>query len=168
MTSSKKSPLVLGIDPGFDRVGIAILLWGQSPTLLFSTCIVTSKQDSKSARLTTIRNEVGNIIKTHTPDVVAIESLFFSTNKKTALGVAEARGVLREVTESYNVPMVSISPQETKMAVTGHGRSTKQDIMKMLPHIVHNTPKKALDDEYDAIAIALAGGAKWRSSHIPS
>jgi crossover junction endodeoxyribonuclease RuvC len=94
--------------------------------------------------------------------MLVLETLFFSTNKKTAVGVAEARGVIREVGESLSLTLIEVSPQEVKLAATGNGRSTKRDVIRMIPHLVENAPRKAVDDEYDAIAVALAGGAKVR------
>jgi crossover junction endodeoxyribonuclease RuvC len=151
---------VLGIDPGFDRMGIAVLRWEVTPTLLYSACFETPRTLSKSARLSLIREEVKKVIGAWKPTVLSLETLFFSTNKKTALGVSEARGVVREVAESCGVYLVEVSPQEVKLAATGHGRSAKREVIRMIPFLVKGSPKKALDDEYDAIAIALAGGAR--------
>src|SRR5690606_30630138 len=89
------------------------------------------------------------------PDQVAIETLFFNKNQKTAVAVAEARGVVIYLARKYGAEVKEFGPQEVKVAVTGYGKSDKKALMEMLPRLVPGLPEKALDDEYDAIAVAV-------------
>lgn len=149
---------VLGIDPGFDRVGVAILEGDASkPSVLFSTCLKTNKLDKHPDRIKSIVNELSEIIKKHSPEFSAVETLFFSKNTKTAIAVAEARGAILATLSNNNLPIIEVSPQEVKVAATGYGKSEKEDVIRMIKHTVKDAPEKALDDEYDAIAIAITG-----------
>lgn len=148
---------VLGIDPGFDRLGMAVLEGDPSrPTHVWSDCI-TPEKDSSEKRLAAVGQAVCLAIKTYEPDVLTIETLFFSTNKKTALAVAEARGAILAVAGAEGVPVREFSPGTVKLAVTGHGSADKAAIARMIPHLIDLPEKKRLDDELDAIAVAIAG-----------
>lgn len=153
---------VLAIDPGYDRLGIAVLEGDSSrPTLLMSDCVTPAK-GAASDRLTEISLSVEQVVHEYTPDTLAIETLFFSVNKKTALGVAEARGAVLSVAGRANIPVVEYSPQAVKIAVTGYGKSTKAAVAMMVPKLVALSPKKRLDDELDAIAVGITALASAR------
>lgn len=146
---------VLAIDPGFDRLGIAILEGDASrPILVWSDCIQPPKGTIES-RLADVSAAVTEAIRQYAPDVCALETLFFSTNKKTALGVAEARGAVLTVVGAHNIPVREFAPGTIKLAVTGNGRADKGAIASMVPHLLTLTPKKRLDDEFDAIAVGI-------------
>jgi len=148
---------VLGIDPGFDRLGMAVLEGDPSrPTLVWSECILPPKGNPE-VRLARVYEETAAALKEHAPDLLAIETLFFSTNKKTALSVAEARGAILAAAGAVGVPVREFSPAQVKLAVTGHGGADKAAIARMLPHLVTLPEKKRLDDELDAMAVAIAG-----------
>lgn len=147
---------VLAIDPGFDRMGIAVLEGDPSrPTLLWSDCVEPPKGD-KEMRLAVVETAVENALREYMPDCFALETLFFSTNKKTALGVAEARGAILAAAGKAGVPVREIPPGSVKLAVTGNGRADKNAIARMIPHLVSLTQKKRRDDELDAIAVGIA------------
>jgi len=152
---------ILAIDPGYDRLGVAVIEGDASrPTLLMSAC-VEPKVGAREARLAEVSDAVTKAIKAYSPDALAIETLFFSTNKKTALGVAEARGAILSAAGLLSLPVVEYSPQQVKLAVTGHGGASKSAIATMIPRLLSLPKKKRLDDELDAIAIgitALASG----------
>jgi crossover junction endodeoxyribonuclease RuvC len=143
---------ILGIDPGYDRVGIAII---EDGVLIHSECFSTSSKDSFHKRLCEIGIKIGKIIKEFSPNIMAIESLFITKNQKTAMRVAEARGVISYEAGLKDIEIFEYSPPEIKVAVTGHGGSDKAQIIKMIPLLLKIKAKKALDDEYDAIAVAL-------------
>ena len=148
---------VLGVDPGFDRLGLAVVEGNPSkPTLVWSACVTPAK-GSPEVRLAAVSAAVARAIKTYTPEVLAIENLFFSTNRKTALKVGEARGAVLATAGAHELAVAEYSPQEVKLAVTGHGAADKTAIARMLPRLLTLPPKKRRDDELDAIAIALAG-----------
>jgi crossover junction endodeoxyribonuclease RuvC len=151
-----KGMRILAIDPGFDRLGIAVVEGNPShPTLVWSECVQPPKGD-KEMRLAVVASAVRDALRTYTPDYFALETLYFSTNKKTALGVAEARGVALGVAGEAGVPVREISPGTVKLAVTGNGRADKKAIARMIPLLVALSPKKRLDDEFDAIAVGIA------------
>jgi len=148
---------VLGIDPGYDRFGIAIMeRQNNREVLIHSTCATTDKKAALPDRLRTVGDALDAAIRTYAPGAIALETLFFNKNVKTALNVAEARGVALYVARSHDIPVYEYSPQAVKIATTGYGASTKDQVEGMLHRLVVGIPKKALDDEYDAIAVALA------------
>jgi crossover junction endodeoxyribonuclease RuvC len=147
---------VLAIDPGFDRCGVAVLCRiNGKETLLYSHCITTDKSASLADRLLLIGTEITKTIETYSPDTVAVETLFFNKNITTAIGVAQARGVILFIAKLHHCTLYEFGPQEIKVAVTGYGKSDKTAVYRMLERLVVNIPKKALDDEYDAIAVGL-------------
>lgn len=143
---------ILGIDPGYDRIGIAVV---NDKTLIHSECFTTNPKDDFHIRLKDLGQRVNFIINEYEPDVMAIESLFITKNQKTAMKVAEARGVISYEASLKEIPIFEYSPPQIKVAITGHGGSDKSSIIKMIPLLIKMTKKKALDDEYDAIAVAL-------------
>lgn len=156
---------VLAIDPGYDRLGIAVLEGDASrPTLLWSDC-VTPEKGAGSERLAHISRVVSDAITTYVPDVLAIETLFFSINKKTAFGVAEARGAILAASGIAALPVVEYSPQQVKNAVTGHGGADKAAIARMIPLLLTLPKKKRLDDELDAIGIGITALAQGLNPH---
>jgi crossover junction endodeoxyribonuclease RuvC len=86
---------------------------------------------------------------------MGIETLFFNKNVKTAIGVAQARGTLLYLAKQAGCTVYEFGPQEIKSAVTGYGKSDKQGVIDMIMRLVKNAPVKALDDEYDAIAVGV-------------
>jgi crossover junction endodeoxyribonuclease RuvC len=151
---------VLGVDPGFDRLGLAVIEGDPSkPHFVWSDCIEPPKGAMEN-RLAVVARAIEDTIATYTPDALAIETLFFSTNRKTAISVGQARGAVLASAGNHALPVVEISPQEVKLAVTGHGAADKTAVARMLPKLIVLPPRKRRDDELDAIAVALAGLAR--------
>ena len=147
---------VLAIDPGYDRMGIAVLEGDPSaPTFVWSDC-VTPEKGSAETRLAAISDSVKQAIHEFKPNLLALEKLFFSTNRKTAIQVGEARGAVLAVAGNYALPVREYSPQEVKLAVTGYGASDKRAVSHMVEKLVMLPPKKRRDDELDAIALGIA------------
>lgn len=148
---------VLGIDPGFDRLGLAVLEGDPSrPTHIWSECVMPAK-GAMEERLAAVKQAVSDAIREYAPDRVALETLFFSTNKKTAMTVAQARGAVLSAAGEAGAPVKEFSPGTVKLAVTGDGRADKAAIAHMIPHLLTLPPKKRRDDELDAIAVAICG-----------
>ena len=149
---------ILAIDPGYERLGIAILEKEETKkeTLLFSECFKTSSKEPHNIRLSKVAKRLEEVIEEFQPTHTAIETLFFSKNTKTALKVSEARGVIIERSTSLGLEIVQFSPQEIKIAVTGAGNSDKTAVMKMVPLLIDIGSTKKQDDEFDAIACGLA------------
>ncbi|MEI6810748.1 MAG: crossover junction endodeoxyribonuclease RuvC [Candidatus Nomurabacteria bacterium] len=152
---------ILGIDPGFDRLGICILdKEGSKETLIHSECITTSKKESFEIRLAEIGDQLSKILKKYKPAELAIETLFFTTNQKTVITVAEVRGICIYLSHIHDVKIFEYSPPQIKLAIAGHGRATKNDIAHMTSKILKGQIKNdILDDEMDAIAISLTHSA---------
>lgn len=148
---------ILSIDPGYERLGIAIINKerGLKDSLLHSECFKTDAKISFEDRLLEIGNKIEELISFHNPSVLAIETLFFSKNTKTAMRVAETRGTIIYIGKKNKLNIKEINPMEIKLAVTGDGRSDKHQIIKMV-QLIFKINKKATDDEYDAIACGLA------------
>lgn len=144
---------VLAIDPGYERLGIAVL---EKSDVLFSECFKTSAKIPFEERLTLIGSHIEEIIKNHKPQSLVIENLFLGTNQKTVMRVSEVRGAIIYICKKNKLSIKELTPLQIKMAVTGNGRSTKDQVIKMVHLLVKNLPKKVLDDEYDAIAAGLA------------
>ena len=151
----KASIRVLGVDPGYDRLGIAGIEGNSSrPILIMSDCVLPDK-GTRENRLAHVSNVITMALKKYSPDALATETLFFSINKKTALGVAEARGAILAAAGVVSVPVIECSPQQIKLAVTGHGGADKNAIARMIPRLLSLPEKKRFDDELDAIAIGI-------------
>lgn len=162
---------VLGIDPGYGRCGVAVVeKKGDSSTslgvkkeiLLYSDCIETDSKADFPARLSHVARECGRIIKTFAPNWVAMEKLYFSTNQKTAMQVAEVRGALIQVASEAGLAVAEYTPAQVKSAIASSGRADKKQIAAMLHMLMKIEKKIAHDDEYDAIAIAVTHLARAR------
>ena len=146
---------ILSLDPGYDRLGIAVVEGNPSkPMVVWSDCI-TPQKGSRAERLAHVSMVVASAIADHAPDALALETLFFSTNKKTAFGVAEARGAILAQAGSAGLAVIECSPQQVKLSVTGYGAADKKAIALMVPRLVELPKKKRLDDELDAIAVGI-------------
>jgi crossover junction endodeoxyribonuclease RuvC len=145
---------ILAIDPGYDRCGVAVI--EQETDVLHSECIETSKKDAHEQRLASVYNKLEKVIDTWKPEALALETLFFSVNKKSAIKVAEARGVVLLLAGRKNIPVVELSPQEVKLSMTGVGNAGKEQVQKMVGLVLKTDVSKKIDDEVDAIALGLA------------
>lgn len=161
---------VLAFDPGFERLGVAVLeknppASGGKEVLLFSTCIRTSPKLPFHKRLLALGEEVEKIIKKHKPDAVALESLYFENNAKTAMNVAAVRGALCYIAASHKLEVFEYTPLQVKVAVTGYGKSDKRAVAMMVEKLIKISKEKKLDDELDAIAVGLTCLAS--TNHYP-
>lgn len=153
---------VLAIDPGYDRLGVAVMEYQNGREFLhYSTCVMTDKNTTLADRLVTVGDAVQTLIKEYTPDTIAIETLFFNKNITTAIGVAQARGIIIYLAKRAGCTLYEFGPQEIKVAVTGYGNSDKRSVYDMVNRLVANVPKKAHDDEYDAIAVGITCLAQY-------
>lgn len=159
---------ILGIDPGFERLGVAVLErpafakgygMARKERVIFSECFKTSSKLDFGERLHLIGEEIKKIIKKYQPEVLAIETLFLNTNQKTVMRVAEARGVVMYEASKTGLKIFEATPLQVKVATTGYGRASKEQIMKMVKMLVEIDKNKKSDDELDATAIALTAFA---------
>lgn len=148
--------ILLGIDPGLATTGFAFLQKeNRDLTLLDFGVLRTLPTMTLGERLTTIREDLQELIDTYKPVCAGIEELFFSTNTKTAIAVAHARGVLLETLSCNNIEIHEFTPPEVKSAVTGDGRADKKQIQDMVRLILGVDISPTFDDAADAVAVAL-------------
>lgn len=161
---------ILGIDPGYDRLGLAVIekLGGLKEAVIYSSCLQTSSKEDIYARFKKVGEEVDRVFTEYEPDVLAIENLFITKNQKTAMRVSEARGIIIYEAVKRNIPVYEYSPMQVKTSVTGDGTSDKGRMIKMVRLLVALPKKKIIDDEYDAIAVALTCSAHVKSPASPS
>lgn len=147
---------VLAFDPGYERLGVAVIEKQKGKeVLLFSDCVRTSAKFEFAGRLNILGAAAEALIKKWKPDVVALELLYFEKNAKTAMQVAEVRGMLTYVAAKNNLVVKHYTPSEVKIAVTGYGKGTKSAVALMVPKLLTLPPRKRLDDELDAIAVGI-------------
>lgn len=147
---------IIGFDPGIARTGWGIIdVQGSKYNVQSYGCVETSPKLSAEKRLLEIYQKIIGIIKTHKPDALVIEQLFFNTNAKTALIVGQARGVILLCAAKEDLPIASYTPLQVKMAITGYGRAEKYQIGKMVATLLHLKAIPKPDDVTDALAVAL-------------
>lgn len=148
--------VVLGIDPGYDRVGWAIGMKSKRTfTCIALGCIQTDKAEPIFSRYTQITSDIKEIIAHFKPTELAVETLFFSKNKKTAVRVSEARGVIIGTCLDAGLAVFEYDPVSIKLAVTGNGNADKKSVEKMIQLQIGNTINKFIDDAVDAVAITM-------------
>ncbi|MBX2866512.1 crossover junction endodeoxyribonuclease RuvC [Candidatus Kaiserbacteria bacterium] len=154
---------VLALDPGYDRLGVAVLeRVNGKETVVFSDCITSDKSKESYERLFEIGGAVKDLLAEYTPEACALETLFFSRNKTTALMVSEVRGIIMYLAQESGCEVFEYNPQSIKVATTGYGKSDKKAVTDMVHMLAEGVPKDALDDEYDAIAVGITHLATHR------
>lgn len=144
---------ILGIDPGYGRVGIAVLdKTHNSEILLHSECFQTESNSDNAKRISLIIKRIGEVIDKFKPDYLAIETILWSKNKKTAMQVAEARGAIISLASQRNLQIREFNPNQVKLAITGYGKSDKQQVMVMVE-------EKIVDSKSEWRRLVEAGAA---------
>ena len=147
---------VLGIDPGTGRVGWALVSHEKgTDSLIECGCFETKVNSELPERLQKIYLFLKELIKQNNPDVLAVESLFFATNVKTAFDVGAARGVILLAGQEAGLPIFQYTPLQVKSSLTGYGKAEKNQIQFMVTKILHLKEIPKPDDAADAVAIAL-------------
>lgn len=157
---------ILGIDPGFGRIGYGVIEQTKRTDWQVVTygCITTDPKDGFVERLKDLHEELIDLIKQYKPTRLAVEELFFFKNLKTAIEVAQARGVILLTAIENNLPVDEFTPLQVKQAMTGYGRADKGQMQKMVAVILGIKEKIKSDDAADALAIALtAGQSLWQN-----
>lgn len=147
---------ILGIDPGTTRVGYGLIDVSGSKFVHVSSGLLSIPNKDLPQRLVAIEKGLSQLIKRGRPVKIGVETLFFSKNKKTALEVAEARGVIIATATKQAIPIVEVSPQEVKLSVTGSGAATKDAVAKMVEQFLGIATSDLVDDVTDALAVAIA------------
>lgn len=146
----------LAIDPGYDRCGWAVFPLGPQSEAIEYGCIETLKTDSFFDRVNNIATQLQDIITHHHTEELAIETLFFAKNQKTALRVAELRGAITLLCLQHQMCIFEYRPIEVKQSATGNGRADKKAVEKMV-RLQLNIPitEVLLDDTIDALAVGM-------------
>ncbi|MEI7749749.1 MAG: crossover junction endodeoxyribonuclease RuvC [Candidatus Moraniibacteriota bacterium] len=158
---------IIGIDPG-----TAIIGWGiieENKGILSAIAyghITTEKGIDPAERLLTLADELETILRLHTPKEASVEELFFSTNVKTAITVAQARGVILLTLRRFGVTIAGYTPNQVKQSVTGYGSADKRQVQLMTKNILHLSAIPKPDDTADAIAIALCHAFSRKTRRI--
>lgn len=160
MSELRETERILGIDPGFGRVGIGIIEKKNNEwTHVAHGLIETSPKKTFLERIIEIHTKLEGIIKEYKPSRAAVEELFFAKNVTTAIQVAQARGAILLSLSQAGIPVDEFTPLEVKQALTGYGRAEKSQIQKMVLMTLHMKEKRLQDDAADALAVAITSGS---------
>lgn len=158
---------ILGIDPGYAIVGFGVIDYdGRNFKPIEYGAVLTEAHTPFTERLKAIHTDIEFIFEKFHPDCMAVEKLFFTTNQKTAIDVAQARGVVVLSAARRNIPVSEYTPLQVKSAVVGYGKAEKRQVMEMTKNLLGlaNIPRP--DDAADALAIAICHGHSVRWSDL--
>ena len=148
--------IVLGIDPGFGRVGYGVINYSKNKyRALEYGCISTKPNSDFPKRLSKIELDLREVISSYNIEAASIDELYFNNNSQTAIKVAEARGVILNTLESLNIPIYEYTPLQAKLAIVGYGRAEKIQVKNMVKQFLGLDKMPKLDDTTDALAIAI-------------
>ncbi|OGY91812.1 MAG: crossover junction endodeoxyribonuclease RuvC [Candidatus Komeilibacteria bacterium RIFCSPLOWO2_02_FULL_48_11] len=151
--------IILGIDPGIADTGYGVITkHGDDYAVIAYGSIKTPAKDGLPARLQRLHRELRMLIKKHSPDIVAVEELFFSKNVKTAITVSHARGVILLTAREAGCLVREFTPLQVKQALVGYGRADKNQIQQMVKTILGLKEIPKPDDAADALAVAICCG----------
>jgi crossover junction endodeoxyribonuclease RuvC len=157
--------IVLGVDPGTAMTGYGVVeRVGSVLRLVDYGCLETPSSHALPQRLLAIHDGLEELIRSHNPDLVGVERLFFNRNVQTAFAVGQARGVALLVAAQHGLPVLEFGPHEVKMAVTGYGRAPKEQVQKMVQLLLGMTVIPRPDDAADALAVAICSAHGQRAA----
>ena len=163
MNRKKHSIRILGIDPGYAIVGFGILEYdGVRFTPLEYGAVITEAGTPFPERLRAIHEDIESIFDRFTPDCMAVERLYFTSNQKTAIDVAQARGVALLSSAKRGIPIYEYTPLQVKSSVVGYGKAEKRQVMEMTRSILGLARVPKPDDTADALAVAICHGHSVR------
>ncbi|MBU0766611.1 crossover junction endodeoxyribonuclease RuvC [Patescibacteria group bacterium] len=150
---------IIGIDPGLATTGVAIIESDKGSTIQKADwmIITTPAKTPLSDRLLEIEKDLSAFLDGTKPDLAVVEKLFFSTNTKTAIDVAHARGVILLTLQSRGIPIIEPTPLQLKSCITGDGKADKLQIQQMVMRELHLDEIPKPDDAADALALAMFG-----------
>lgn len=155
--------IILGLDPGSRRIGYGVIEKKDGKTTLLDAGLlaVSASKDPEALRET--KCDLAALLEKWRPERVAIEKLYFSKNQKTAIQVAQARGVLLAEASGKGIAILEFTPNEVKLNITGFGGADKKAVAKMVRLILNRPELDLIDDAMDALAIALVGSSALHS-----
>ena len=148
--------IVLGIDPGYAIVGTGVVEYVNNKfRMLYYGAVLTEAHTPFNERIEKIFDDTDALIKKYSPDAVAMEKLFFNTNQKTAIDVAQARGALILAAQKNRIPIFEYTPLQVKQSVVGYGRAEKKQVQEMTRILLNLEKIPKPDDAADALAMAI-------------
>ena len=150
-----KQPIILGIDPGTQILGFAILKGGSKPSLIEMDVLKLTHEKDIDARLQLIHAKIIALIKEHKPTDFAIEAPFFGKNVQSMLKLGRAQGVAIAAAMHYQLPVTEYAPKKVKQSITGNGNADKDMVWKMLEQILVIKKQPKYFDATDALGVAL-------------
>lgn len=159
--------VILGIDPGFARLGYGVIDYtnGKYKVLEYGT-ISTEAHTKLEERLMKINLDLKEIISRYKIEASSIEELFFNTNTKTAIHVAEARGVILYTLAEAGIEIFEYTPLQVKQALVGYGRADKLQVKEMVKSYLKLSSMPKLDDTTDALALAVCHTHSYKYDKI--
>lgn len=155
---------IIGIDPGYAIVGFGILEYEKTRFRTLEYGAITTPADMDFyTRLSEIYNDLCYILDRYTPQFLSIERLYFTTNQKTAIDVAQARGTVLLAAKQRKIEIFEYTPLQVKQSVTGYGKAVKKQVQEMTTRILHLDEIPKPDDTADALAIAICHAHSYNS-----
>ena len=163
----KKNEIILGIDPGTQVMGYALLrIQNGQPQVVLMDVLKLPKEKDIYARLDMIHGKVCELIKLYQPATFAIEAPFFGKNVQSMLKLGRAQGVAIAAAMQAKMTVTEYSPKKVKQSITGNGNADKTQVWKMLQHILSIEEKPRYFDATDALAVALCHF--YQSVYLPA
>lgn len=157
--------VILGIDPGYAIVGWGVVEYSYSRFRVMGYGAITTNADTPfPERLQQIYNDMCYLFDKYKPDAMSMEKLFYNSNQKTVIDVAQARGVITLAAQMYQKDIFEYTPLQVKQSVTGYGRAEKKQVMEMTKNILGLKAVPKPDDTADALAMAICHGHVSQSS----
>lgn len=148
--------VILGIDPGYAIVGYGVLRYEKTRFQVLDFGAITTPADMPfPERLRVIHTDLSFLMNKFSPDAMSIEKLFFNTNQKTAIDVAQARGVIVMTAELFGLKIFEYTPLQVKQSVVGYGRAEKKQVQEMTKRLLGLSAVPKPDDTADALAMAI-------------
>ena len=155
---------IIGIDPGYAIVGFGVLEYNRAQFQVVDYGAITTPADMDfNSRLLEIYNDLCYILDKFRPDFLAIERLYFTSNQKTAIDVAQARGIVLLAARQRNIEVFEYTPLQVKQSVTGYGKAVKKQVQEMTTRILKLPEIPKPDDTADALAIAICHAHSYNS-----
>ena len=163
-----KAPIILGIDPGTQILGYAILKGGNKPILIEMDVLKLTKEKDIYARLQIIHAKIIELIKQHKPSHFAIEAPFFGKNVQSMLKLGRAQGVAIAAAMHFDLPVTEYAPKKVKQSITGNGNADKDMVWKMLERVLSIQKQPKYFDATDALGVALCHWYQMSGPVLPT
>ena len=168
MRTVPQKRIILGIDPGYGRIGIGVIQQEGARLRCVAYECISPEKGLFADRLLIIHQALTRILLHYKPDLVAIEKLFFFKNITTALDVSQARGVLLLTVRLLTIPLCEFTPLQIKHSITGYGKADKRQVQKMVQLLLSLPTLPKPDDAADALALAICASTTLCAPTLPT